>query len=78
MGQKKSVVYAFVDSQNLNLGVRSDGWRIDYRKFRLYLKNKYGVPQAFVFIGMVANNQRLYTELQHAGFILVFNQQSVT
>ena len=72
MGQKKPVVYAFVDSQNLNLGVRSAGWRIDYRKFRLYLKNKYGVSQAFIFIGMVANNQRLYTELQHAGFILVF------
>lgn len=25
-----------------------------------------------MFIGMIANNQRLYTELQTAGFILVF------
>jgi hypothetical protein len=24
--------YAFIDSQNLNLGVRSDGWKIDYKK----------------------------------------------
>lgn len=64
--------YAFIDSQNLNLGVRSSGWRIDYKRFRLYLKNKYNVERAFVFIGLVGNNQKLYTELQAAGFILVF------
>lgn len=64
--------YAFIDSQNLNLGVRSSNWKIDYRKFRLYLKNKYNVEQAFLFIGLVSNNQKLYTLLQQAGFILVF------
>jgi len=68
----KSNNYAFIDSQNLNLGVRTLGWNIDYRKFRLYLKNKYDVSHAFLFIGLVANNQQLYTELQKAGFILVF------
>ena len=65
-------VYAFIDSQNLNLGVRSEKWKLDYSKFRLYLKNKYGVDKAFMFIGLVQNNQRLYTSLQAAGFILVF------
>jgi uncharacterized LabA/DUF88 family protein len=65
-------VYAFIDSQNLNLGVRSAGWQIDYKKLRLYLKNKYGVEKAFMFIGLVANNQKLYTQLQAAGFILIF------
>ena len=69
---KKENNYAFIDSQNLNLGVRTLGWRIDYRKFRLYLKNKYGVTHALLFIGLVDNNQRLYTELQSAGFILIF------
>jgi uncharacterized LabA/DUF88 family protein len=69
---KQSTNYAFIDSQNLNLGVRSLGWRIDYKKLRLYLKNKYNIEQAFMFIGLVSNNQELYTELQKAGFILVF------
>ncbi len=64
--------YAFIDSQNLNLGVRSEGWTIDYAKFRLYLKNKYSVEKAFMFIGLVQNNQKLYTALQAAGFILIF------
>jgi len=69
---KRPVVYAFIDSQNLNLGVCSLGWRMDYKKLRLYLKNKYNVEQAFMFIGLVANNQKLYTELQKAGFVLIF------
>jgi uncharacterized LabA/DUF88 family protein len=68
----RSKVFAFIDSQNLNLGVRSMGWQIDYKKFRLYLKNKYNAEQAFMFIGMVSNNQKLYTQLQAAGFILIF------
>jgi uncharacterized LabA/DUF88 family protein len=68
----KGKTYAFIDSQNLNLGIRSMGWKIDYKKFRLYLKNKYNVDKAFMFIGMVAHNQKLYTELQSAGFILIF------
>lgn len=70
--KKSANNYAFIDSQNLNLGVRSSGWKIDYRKFRLYLKNKYGVEQAYIFIGMVNHNQKLYSTLQKAGFILVF------
>jgi uncharacterized LabA/DUF88 family protein len=65
-------VYAFIDSQNLNLGIRSLGWQIDYRKLRLYLKNKFGVEKAYMFIGLVGNNQKLYTALQSAGFILIF------
>lgn len=52
--------------------MRSLGWHIDYAKFRLYLKNKYNVTKAFVFIGLVANNQKLYTALQSAGFIMIF------
>ena len=67
-----SKVYAFIDSQNLNLGIRSLGWQVDYKKFRLYLKNKYNVDRAFMFIGLVGSNQKLYTQLQAAGFILVF------
>ncbi len=69
---KKLSNFAFIDSQNLNLGVRTLGWRIDYKKLRLYLRNKYHVDQAFMFIGLVSNNQKLYTQLQKAGFILVF------
>lgn len=64
--------YAFIDSQNLNLGVRSLGWQLDYKKFRLYLKNKYNVEQAYLFIGKTSGNQDLYNALMQAGYVLVF------
>lgn len=69
---KTNKVFAFIDSQNLHLGVRSLGWDIDYGKLRLYLKNKYNVSEAYLFIGLVENNQAIYTNLQKAGYILVF------
>jgi len=64
--------YAFIDSQNLHLGIKSLGWEIDYQRFRLYLLNKFGVTKAFLFIGFIPTNQTKYTMLQKAGFILVF------
>lgn len=70
--KKPDANYAFIDSQNLNLGVRSLGWQLDYKKFRLYLKNKYNVQQAYLFIGKADGNQDLYNSLMQAGYILVF------
>src|SRR3990167_821580 len=64
--------YAFIDSQNLNLGIQMLGWSLDYKKFRVYLKEKYHVEKAYVFIGFVAFNQKLYDRLQEAGFFLKF------
>ena len=68
----KLKVYAFIDSQNLNLGVKSQEWRLDWRKFRQYLRNKYNVSKAYLFIGQVAGNESLYTFLQESGYILIF------
>lgn len=70
--RKKENNYAFIDSQNLNLGIRILGWKLDYTRFRIYLKEKYGVSKAYMFIGFVALNQGLYDRLQEAGFILKF------
>lgn len=68
---KEQTVYAFIDSQNLNLGVRDQGWRLDFSRFRVYLKDKYKVSKALLFIGFVAGNETLYTYLQEAGYILI-------
>lgn len=72
MEKKPQNNYAFIDSQNLNLGIRSQGWRLDWRKFRQYLRNKYGISKAYVFIGQIVGNQALYTHLQESGYILIF------
>ena len=70
-GTRKDKVFAFIDSQNLNLGVRSQGWKLDWRKFRQYLRNKYGVIEAYLFIGYKPGNEALYTNLQKMGYLVV-------
>ena len=64
--------YAFIDSQNLNLGVKSLGWELDFRKFRTYLREKYSISTAYLFLGYIQENQDLYSSLQKAGYVLVF------
>jgi len=68
------VVYAFIDSQNLNQGVLKQGGKLDFRKFRLYLKEKHSVSKAFLFIGYVEENKPLYEYLKHSGYICVFKK----
>ncbi len=74
-------VYAFIDSQNLNMGVGEDitrhgrkvytGWKLDFEKFRRFLKDKYKVEEAFLFIGNLPGNEGLYAYLQRAGYVVV-------
>ncbi len=64
--------YAFIDGQNLNLGIQSLGWKIDYKKFRVYLREKYGVQKAYYFIGYLPENSNLYSSLQQHSYILIF------
>src|SRR3989338_5192382 len=70
--KKKGNNYAFINSQNLNLGIQSMGWKLSWKKFRIYLREKYGVLTAYQFIGYVPENQNLYASLQKAGYVLVF------
>ena len=69
---KKENNFAFIDSQNLNLSIRGLGWRLDFKKFRVYLRDKYSVQKAFLCIGYFPGNERLYTFLQEAGYICIF------
>lgn len=64
--------YAFIDSQNLNLGIRDQGWKLDFRRFRVYLKDRYKVSKAFLFIGYIEENHKLYNFLKKTGYKLIF------
>ena len=64
--------YAFIDSQNLYLAIRELGWTLDFQRFRIYLKEKYYVVKAYLFIGFMEENAYLYKSLQEKGFILIF------
>jgi len=64
--------YAFIDSQNLNLGIRDQGWSLDFARFRRYLTDKYKVKKAFLFIGRVSGNESLYENLKRYGYVCIF------
>ena len=64
--------YAFIDSQNLNLSVTDQGWKLDFKRFRKYLEDKHDVTKAFLFIGYVPTQQTMYTALQQYGYLLIF------
>lgn len=70
--KKQENNFAFIDSQNVNLGIKSLGWKLDWRRFRIYLKEKYHIIVAYLFIGYVPANQDLYSSLQEDGYVLVF------
>lgn len=68
--KQKQANYAFIDSQNLNLGVQRAGWKLDWKKFRVFLKEKYNVEKAFMFIGYLPENEDLYTQMHDAGYLV--------
>lgn len=84
MPKKKQhpTIYAFIDSQNLNLGTCKNiyknkkliykGWKLDYKKFRVYLQHKFRVEKAFLFIGYIKENKELYKNLKSYGYELIF------
>lgn len=66
---------AFIDGQNLHLGIKISGWSIDYKKLRVYLKEKYLVDEAYYFLGVqTIKEEWLYRDLIDAGFILMFRE----
>lgn len=82
MKRTHKTTYAFIDSQNLNLGTSKDvyrngkkiysGWKLDFKKFRQYLSDKYHVKKAFLFIGYIKANEPMYKSLRAYGYHLIF------
>jgi uncharacterized LabA/DUF88 family protein len=70
---------AFIDGQNLYIGTAKskNPWSLDLYRFRIYLKEKLKVKEAYYFLGYVQDEyQDLYSEIQKAGFILVFRKHN--
>ena len=65
-------IYAFIDSQNLNLGILDQNWKLDFKRFGVFLKDKYKVSRAFLFIGYIPTNKLLYRFLEKSGYTLIY------
>ena len=63
--------YAFIDSQNLNVSVQKFGWKMNWKKFREFLSERYGVTKAYMFIGYVPEFEDIYEKMHQAGYAVV-------
>lgn len=68
---RQKQVYAFIDSQNLNVSTQKLGWKMDWAKLRMFLADKYGVTKAFMFIGYVPEFEDMYVQLHETGYAVV-------
>jgi len=68
------MITAYIDGANLHKGTESLNWGFDYKRFRVWLKDKYSVEVAYLFIGMIPRNKDLYTRLQEFGYTLVYKE----
>ncbi len=68
---------AFIDGQNLHLWTTSEKWQVDFKRFRIYLRDKFKVNEAYFYFWFLdENEQSLYTRLQKSGFIIVFREHN--
>lgn len=70
---------AFIDGQNLQLGTTKAArpWKIDLKRFRIYLEKKYKIKNAYYFLGYYSSeHEKLYMEIQEAGFVLIFRKHN--
>lgn len=66
--------WAFVDIQNLYLGIKNRGWKINWSAFREHLYEAHNVTHAIIFLGFIKENNWLYRSLRKAGFHLEFRE----
>ncbi len=75
MLDNEKVNIAYIDAANLDKSLKKTlQWKLDYKRFRIWLKDKYQVEKAYIFIGMIPKYADLYLYLQECGFELVFKE----
>jgi len=69
MGKKST---AYIDASNLKFGVQQSNWELDYKAFRSWLRDKFDVSRAVLFMGLISDNSELYNYLQNIGYEISF------
>ena len=62
----------FIDTQNVNLAIRDQWWKLDWLKLFKHLKKKYLSEKNYIFIWYIPENKKLYDFLEKIWYILIF------
>jgi uncharacterized LabA/DUF88 family protein len=63
---------AYIDASNLKFGIEQSGWDLDYKSFRSWIRDKFGVSKVILFMGLIPDNFELYNYLQSIGYDISF------
>lgn len=69
--------YAYIDNQNLYLSTTraANSWNVDMKRLFVYLREKYGVVKAYLFVGArMKGNEAFYKEMMAIGYEVVFRE----
>ena len=72
--------FAYIDNQNLYMATHGadEPWDVDMRRFRVYLREKYHVVCAYLFMGAFEiKRQEMYRAFQEYGYILIFREHGM-
>ena len=74
----ESRIIAYIAGANLHKAVTDAKWKLHYSHFRSWLRQKFAISTAYLFIGLITKNADLYTNLQLSGYELVFKDITYT
>jgi len=63
---------AYIDASNLKFGIEQSGWKLNYKSFRSWLRDKLGVSRVILFMGLIPDNSELYNYLQSIDYDISF------
>jgi len=69
---KQSNTIVFIDTQNVHLGIQSCGWTLDWKKFIIFLKDKFNASKICMFLGYLPEYGWFYKRLKALGYTLYF------
>lgn len=72
--QKPLPIVAYIDGANLHRNCVNEGFVLDYEKFLVFLKERYMVDRALLFLGYLPRNKPLYGRLIRLGYELHFKK----
>ncbi len=66
----------YIDNANLYRGAKDLGYKIDFKKFKHWLKQKYEPEKVYMFLGYVPAYRDLYQDLTNFDYKLIFKPVS--
>lgn len=72
MNHKQKKITAYIDASNLRFWVSQSNWELDYKSFRSWLRDKFWISKAILFMWLIPEYADLYNYLQEIWYDIIF------